>query len=114
MIRKLDVLYLAAVLASLLPLAGCDKWRSYSEDVPRQDPEGQRLTDQQERAALVERMKAAAKAQDMKQEAIKNVQRKIDAIDDQISDARARGKDWRGLEKAQEALETQKYELQRQ
>jgi hypothetical protein len=113
-IRRFDVLCLAAVLAGLLPLAGCDKWRSYSEDAPHQEAEDQHFAEQKERAALVERMKAAAKAQDRKQEALRNLQTKIDAVDDQISDARRHGKDWRGLEKGQEALEAQKYELQRQ
>jgi hypothetical protein len=113
-IRKLDILYCAAVLAGLLSLTGCDKWRSYREDAPPQDPEDQRLGEKKERSAMVERMKAAAKVQDRKQESIRNLQTKIDAIDEQISDARSRGRDPRGLEKTQEALETQKYDLQRQ
>jgi hypothetical protein len=114
MIRKLDVLYLAALLAGLSPTAGCDKYASLSPGEAAQRQEDRRLEDQKERAAMVERMKAAAIAEDKKQEPIRNLQKQIDALDVQISAARSKGKDWRALEKAQEALETQKYELQRQ
>jgi len=114
MIRKRDVLYFAALLVGLLPTAGCDKYASPSPEEVAQRREEQRVEDQKERAAMVERMKAAAIAQDKKQEPIKNLQKQIDALDVQISNARSKGKDWRALEKTQEALETQKYELQRQ
>ena len=73
----------------------------------------QRLNDQKERAALAEQMRAAAIAREQKQEPIKRLQKQIDALEDQITYARQRGKDWRPLEKAQEALEAQKGELER-
>jgi TolA-binding protein len=110
MIRRLEMLYFATLLAGLLSTAGCDKHASPGPEVG----EAQRLQDQQERAAMADRLKAAAIAQDKKQEPIANLQKQIDALDEQIRDARSKGKDWRTLEKAQEALETKKYELQRQ
>lgn len=98
----------------MLALAGCNKLDSTSPEVAAQRREEQRLKDQQERAALAEKMKAAALVREQKQEPIKALQKKIDALDQQISDARSRGKDWRPLAKAQEALEAEKYELQKQ
>ena len=112
MIRKLGLLYSAAVLVVLLPTVGCDRSPSPEELARRQ--EEQRVQDQKERAVLVDQMKAAELAQDQKQAPIRNLQKQIDAIDAQISDARSRGKDSRALGKAQEGLEAQKYELQRQ
>ena len=114
MIGKGRILYLTIVLSGSLIIAGCDKFGSSSPETEAQRQEEQRLKDQKERAALVERMKAAAIAQEQKQAPIKKLQSQIDALDQQIGDARARGKDWRALEKAQEALEAQKAELQRQ
>src|SRR2546421_3359059 len=99
MIRRLNILYRVAVLAAVVAVAGCDKFGSSNSDENAQRQEEQRLQDQKERAALVERMKAAAKAQEDKQEPIKRLQKQIDALDQQISDAHARGKDWRALEK---------------
>jgi polyhydroxyalkanoate synthesis regulator phasin len=96
----------------VLALAGCNK--SVSPELARQQQEEQRLKDQQERAALAEKMKAAALAREQKQEPIKALQKKIDALDAQISDARSKGKDWRPLAKVQEALDAEKYELERQ
>jgi hypothetical protein len=112
MIRKLGLLYSAAVLVVLLPTVGCDRSPSPEELARRQ--EEQRAQDQKERAVIVDQMKAAALAQDQKQAPIRSLQKQIDAIDAQISDARSKGKDWRALGKIQDALETQKYELQRQ
>ena len=112
MIRKLGLLYSAAVLVVLLPTAGCDRSPSPEELAQRQ--EEQRVQDQKERTVLIDRLKAAALAQDQKQAPIRNLQKQIDALDAQISDARSKGKDWRALGKAQESLEAQKYELQRQ
>ena len=114
MIGKGRILYLTIILSGALLIAGCDKFGSSSSETEAQRQEGQRLEDQKERAALVERMKAAAIAQEKKQEPIKQLQSQIDALDQQINDARSRGKDWRALEKVQEALEAQKAELQRQ
>jgi hypothetical protein len=111
-IGKGRILYLTIVLSGSLAIAGCDK--SSSPETEAQRLEEQRLKDQKERAALVERMKAAAIAQEQKQAPIKRLQSQIDALDQQIIAARSRGKDWKALEKAQEALEAQKAELQRQ
>ena len=108
------MLYLTMVLSVSLAIAGCDKFGSSNSETEAQRQEEQRLKDRKERAALVERMKAAAIAQEQKQAPIKKLQSQIDALDQQIGDARARGKDCRALEKAQEALEAQKAELQRQ
>ena len=110
---KLDTLYLPALLAAVLALAGCNKVDPNSPELVRQRQEEQRLKDQQERAALAEKMKAAALAREQKQEPIKALQKKIEALDQQISDARSRGKDWRPLAEAQEALEAEKYELEK-
>ena len=104
MIRKLEVYFLAVLTASIV--AGCDD----SPD-PAQVKEEQRLQDQKERLALVEKMKAAALAEEKKKEPIRDLQKKIDALDEQISYARARGKDCRALEAEQEALEARQYEL---
>jgi uncharacterized protein HemX len=112
MIRKLDLLYLAALLCVSLSVTGCGRNSSLDLEAAAQQKEEQRLQDQKERAALVERMKAAALAQEKKQEPIKALQKQIDELDAQITDARSKGKDWRALEKKQEALEAQKYELQ--
>jgi hypothetical protein len=112
MIRKLGLLYSVAVLVVLLPTAGCDRSPSPEELARRQ--EEQRVQDQKERDVIIERLKAASLAQDQKQAPIRNLQKQIDALDAQISDARSKAKDWRALGKAQEALEAQKYELQRQ
>ena len=112
MIGKGRILYLTIVLSGSLVVAGCDK--SPDSETEAQRREEQRLEDQKERAALAERMKAAAIAQEQKKEPIKKLQSQIDALDEQISYARARGKDWRPLEKEQEALEARKAELQRQ
>jgi hypothetical protein len=114
MIGKLDLLSFITFLGGALATASCEKETSPSLEVLAQRQEAQRLQDQKERAATVDRLKAAAIAQDKKQVAIKNLQNQIDALDKQISDARLKGGDWRGLEKAQETLEQQKYELQRQ
>jgi hypothetical protein len=111
-IGKGGILYLTIILSGSLVIAGCDKSSNSETEAQRQ--EAQRLEDQKERAALAERMRAAAIAQEQKKEPIKKLQSQIDALDQQIGYARARGKDWRALEKAQEALEAQKAELQRQ
>jgi len=108
MIRKLEV-YFLAVLTALI-VAGCD---DDSPD-PVQAKEEQRQQDQKERLALVEKMKAAALVEEKKKEPIRDLQKKIDALDDQIGYARARGKDGRALEQMQEAVEAQKYELTHQ
>jgi hypothetical protein len=63
---------------------------------------------------MIERLKAAAIAQDKKQNPIRILQKQIDALDEQISEAWEKRKDWRALEKAQEAFEAQKYEVERQ
>jgi anti-sigma-K factor RskA len=112
--RKFSRCYIAVLCALLFLTAGCDKYGLGSAELATQRQEEQRVQDQQERAALVERMKAAAVAQDRKQEPIRNLQKQIDAIDDRIGEARARGKDCRDLEKTQDALEARKAELQRQ
>ena len=114
MIRKLDLLYCTVCLTGLPFVTGCEKYASPSPEEVAQQREVQRLDDQKERAAMVERMKAAAVIEDKKQEAMRNLQKQIDALDVQISAAHAIGKDWRPLEKQQEALEARKYELQRQ
>jgi hypothetical protein len=110
---NLHTFCLPALFAAVLALAGCNKVDPNSPEVAAQRQEEQRLKDQQERAVLAEKMKAAALAREQKQEPIKALQKKIDALDQQISDARSRGKDWRPLAKAQEALEAEKYELER-
>ncbi|MEY2438709.1 MAG: hypothetical protein QOI34_94 [Verrucomicrobiota bacterium] len=113
MTRKFNIFFWPTVLAITLIIAGCDSGPS-SLELAAQRLEEQRTIDQKERAALVEQMKAAAVAQEKKQEPINKLQIQIDALDQQINDARSKGKDWRALEKTQEALEVQKYELQRQ
>jgi len=59
-IGKGRILYLTIVLSGSLIIAGCDKFGSSSPETEAQRQEEQRLKDQKERAALVERMKAAA------------------------------------------------------
>ena len=113
MFRKLGPLYFTALLCVSVSVAGCGRNSSLDIEALAQQKEEQRLQDQNERAALAERMKAAALAQEKKQEPIRALQKQIDALDVQITDARSKGKDWRGLEKTQEALEAQKYDLQR-
>ena len=113
MIRKLDILYVTAFVAAFLSVSGCEKYSPPSLEIIAQQKEEQRLQDQKDRTAMVERMKAAALVQDQKLEPIRNLQKQIDALAVQISAARSRGKDCRALEKTQEALETQKYEMQR-
>jgi len=102
------------LLAGLCLTAGCDEEASPNSQVAAQRQEDQRLLDQKDRAALVERMKAAAIAADKKREPITKLQNQINALDEQITASRSKGKDWRALEKQQEALETQKRELERQ
>jgi hypothetical protein len=113
MVRKLDILYSAILFVGLIPTAGCDRYAAPSPEELAQRQEEQRVQDQKERAVMIDRLKAAALAQEQKQAPIKNLQRQIDVLEAQISDARSKGIDWRSLEKTQEALETQKYELQR-
>ena len=108
-----DTFYLPVILAAVIALSGCNKLDSTSPEVAAQRQEEQRLKDQQERAARAEKMKAAAIAREQKQEPIRELQKKIDALDRQISDARSRGNDWRPLAKTQEALEAEKYELEK-
>ncbi len=112
MIRKLDLLYFTALFVGLLPSTGCNRHTSSGPEIVAKRQEAQRLQEQTERAALVERMKAAAIAEEIRQEPIRNLQMQIDALDEQISDAWSRGKDCKALEIAQDALEAQKYELQ--
>lgn len=114
MIRRLDTLYLAALFVGLLPTAGCNKNTPPSFEVVAQRQEQQRLQEQKERTVMVERLKAAAIADDKKQEPIKNLQKQIDDLDVAISDAWSQGKDTRALEKAEDVLEEQKYDLERQ
>jgi hypothetical protein len=112
--RKFGRWYIAVLFVVPFLTAGCEKYGLGSAELAAQRQEEQRVQDQQERAALVDRMKAAGIAQERKQEPIRNLQKQIDAIDERISDARSRGKDCRDLEKTQDALEAQKAELQRQ
>jgi hypothetical protein len=107
-------LYLTIVLSGTLVIAGCGKSGSSRLEEEAQRREEQRLEDQKERAALAERVKAGAFAQEQKREPIKKLQTQIDDLEQQISYARQRGKDWRPLEKEQEALEAKKAELERQ
>ena len=114
MIRKLKMVYFATLLAGLCLTAGCDEEALPNSEVTKRRQEEQRLQDQKERAALVEQMKAAAMAADKKREPIIKLQNQINALDEQITAARSRGKDWTALEKQQEALQAQKRELERQ
>lgn len=107
--RNLTHFYFAAILSAMVAMTGCDRSSSVRDEEIAQQ---QRLQDQTDRAALVERVRAAASAQEKKQEAINALQKQIEELDAKISDARSKGKDCRALEKAQEALETKKYELQ--
>ena len=112
MIRKASSLYFAVVLFGSLVIGGCDRF--FSSEDGTQRLEEKRLQDQNERAALVEKMKAVSIERQKKQEPIKNLQKQIDALDQQISYARSRGIDWRPSEKTQEALEAKKEELEKQ
>ena len=102
-----------AVVGAMLAVAGCDKSALSNAELAQQQ-EDRRLKDQKDRADLADRMRAEAIAQEKKQEPIKKLQSKIEALDEQISYARQRGKDWRALEREQDALLTQKEELERQ
>jgi hypothetical protein len=114
MIQRLEVLYLVLLLVGALPTAGCKKNASSRSELAAQQQEQQRLQEQKVRTAMVEQLKAAAIAQDAKQEPIRNLQKQIDTLDVQISEAWSKGKDFKALEKAEDALEAQKYELERQ
>ena len=111
MTGNFHAVYRATVLGTLIASASCDRFGWSNSEQTEQRREEQRLEDQKERDAVVERMKAAAIAQEQKQEPIKKLQTQIDALEEKISDARSRGKDWRPLEKEQEALEAQRDEL---
>ena len=107
-------IFLAPVFAGLLGLTSCDAFRRPPLETPAQQQEEERLKDQKAHADLAEQVTAVAQTQDKKQESIKGLQAQIDALDQQISDARSKGRDCQRLEKAEEDLEAQKFELQRQ
>ena len=107
-------IFLAPVFAGLLGLTSCHAFRRPPLETPAQQQEAERLKDQKAHADLAEQVTAAAQTQDKKQESIKGLQAQIDALDQQISDARSKGQDCQRLEKAEEDLEAQKFELQRQ
>lgn len=73
-----------------------------------------RINDSIERASLAERMRAEALVRGGQQKPIDDLQSQIDALQDQIMNARSKGQDVRALEAAQERLDAQKSELQHQ
>jgi hypothetical protein len=110
--RNVTPFYFAALFIAVVSITGCGRNSTSGEEAAGQQTEEQRLQDQKERTALVERMKAEALAKEKKQEPIDALEKQIESLDVQIGDARARGKDCAALEKSQETLEAKKYELQ--
>jgi len=103
---------LACVVVSIM--AGCDQSALSNSEMAAQKKEEQRLQEQKERADLADRLKAQAIEREKKQEPIRQLEIKIAALDQQITEAQQHGRDWRPLEKQQEALQAQKEELERQ
>jgi len=112
--RAFDILVFAVAIGGFVAIVDWNKFRSPGAELIAQQQEEQRLQDQNERAALAEQMRAAAIAEEQKREPIRKLQSQIDALDQQVHDARSKGKDWAPLEKEQEALEARKRELERQ
>src|SRR3954447_710211 len=91
--------FLTLALASVVCLTACGESEEARASRLVQERQEQLAKDQKERATLIAQTKAAFAAQDRKREAIAAVQGQIDAIDEQISFNRARGRDCTGLEK---------------
>ena len=105
---------LAIALAGMLGLSACGESEEARSARLIRERQEQLAKDQQERAALIAQTKAAMAIRNKKQGEIDGVQVQIDAIEEQISYNRQRGKDCRTLEKTEEDLEARKYELERQ
>lgn len=104
---------LAIGLATVLSLCGCGESEDARAARLAQERQEQLAKDQKERATLIAQTKAALAAQDKKREAIAAVQGEIDAVEQQISYNRARGRDCSALEKTEEGLEQKIFEIER-
>lgn len=105
--------FLAIAVATVLCLTACGESEEARAARLIQERQEQLAKDQKERATLIAQTKAALAAQDRKREAIAVVQGQIDAIEEQISFNRARGRDCTALEKTEEDLEQKIYEIER-
>lgn len=106
-------LLFAIASATALCLSACEESAEARSARLIQERQEQLAKDQQERAILIAQTKAALAAQDKKREAIAGVQAQIDAIEQQVSENRARGRDCSALEKTEEELEAKIYEIER-
>jgi len=105
--------FVAVAVATMLCLAACGESEEARAARLVQERQEQLAKDQQERATLIAQTKAALAAQDKKRETIAAVQGQIDALAEQISFNRARGRDCTALEKSQEDLEQKIDEIER-
>src|SRR3954447_9927095 len=104
---------LAVASAAALCLSACDESQEARAARLVKERQEQLAKDQQDRATLIAQTKAALAVQDKKREAIAGVRAQIDAIDEQISFNRQRGRDCTALEKAADGLEEKIYEIER-
>lgn len=107
------VLLFAVAWSAALCLSACEESAEARSARLIQERQEQLAKDRQERATLIAQTKAALAAQDKKREAIAGVQAQIDAIEQQVSYNRARGRDCSALEKTEEELEAKIYEIER-